>query len=70
MIENKLKFFFKSQIWHIGGLIFLYYVAIQMIDFETDSNVFLGISAKSWFLFSMLTPFLRSEEHTSELQSR
>jgi len=58
MIENKLSFFFKHQIWHIGGLIVLYYVALQMVDFETDSNVFLGICAKSWFLFSMLTPLL------------
>jgi len=58
MIENKLSFFFKHQIWHIGGLIVLYYVALQIVDFETDSNVFLGISAKSWFLFSMLTPLL------------
>ena len=58
MIDNKLNFFFKHQIWHIGGLIVLYYVALQMVDFETDSNVFLGISAKSWFLFSMLTPLL------------
>ena len=58
MIENKLSFFFKHQIWHIGGLIVLYYVALQMVDFETDSNVFLGISAKNWFLFSMMTPLL------------
>ena len=58
MIENKLSFFFKHQIWHIGGLIVLYYVALQMVDFETDSNVFLGISAKSWFLFAMMTPLL------------
>jgi len=58
MIENKLRFFFKRQIWHIGGLIVLYYIALQLVDFETDSNVFLGISAKSWFLFSMITPLL------------
>ena len=58
MIENKLQFFFKNQIWHIGGLIVLYYAALQMVDFETDSNVFLGISKKNWFLFSMLTPLL------------
>ncbi|HJO77024.1 MAG TPA: hypothetical protein QF874_00085 [Pelagibacteraceae bacterium] len=58
MIENKLQFFFKNQIWHIGGLIVLYYAALQMVDFETDSNVFLGISSKNWFLFSMLTPLL------------
>jgi len=58
MIENKLGYFFKHQIWHIGGLIVLYYVALQMVDFETDTNVFLGISLKNWFLFSMLTPLL------------
>jgi len=59
MIDNKIQFFFKNQIWHIGGLIVLYYVALQMVDFETDSNVFLGISSKNWFLFSMLTPLSR-----------
>ena len=58
MIENKLSFFFKLQIWHIGGLIVLYYVALQMVDFENNSNVFIGISAKNWFLFSMMTPLL------------
>jgi len=58
MIENKFKFFFKNQIWHIGGLIILYYIALQTVDFENNSNVFLGISAKNWFLFSMITPLL------------
>ena len=58
MIENKLSFFFKHQIWHIGGLMVLYYVGLQMGDFENDTNVFLGISAKSWFLFAMTTPLL------------
>ena len=54
LMENKLSFFFKHQIWHIGGLIILYYVALKMVDFETDSNVFLGISSKNWFLFLCL----------------
>ena len=58
MIDNKLKFFFKHQIWHIGGLIVLFYVCLQIVDFETDTNTFLGISAKNWFLFSMVTPLL------------
>ena len=58
MIDNKLNFFFKHQIWHIGGLIVLYYVALQMVGFENNSNIFLGISAKNWFLFSMMTPLL------------
>ena len=58
MIDNKFKFFFKNQIWHIGGLILLFYVGYQMVDFENNLNVFLGISAKNWFLFSMATPLI------------
>ena len=58
MIENKLNFFFKNQILHIGGLILLFYVCCQIVDFENNSNVFLGISAKDWFLFSMMTPLM------------
>ena len=58
MIDNKIQFFFKNQIWHIGGLILLFYLGSQIVDFENTSNEFLGISAKSWFLFSMMTPLL------------
>ena len=58
VIENKLKFFFKNQVWHIGGLIILFYLGSQMVNFENNSKVFLGISAKSWFLFSMTTPLI------------
>ena len=57
-MENKIGFFFKYQVWHIGGLIVLFYLGCQMIDFENNLNTFLGISAKSWFLFSMMTPLL------------
>jgi len=57
-MENKLSFFFKHQIWHIGGLIVLFYVACQIVNFENNSNLFLGISAKNWFMFSMTTPLL------------
>ncbi len=58
MIDNKLNFFFKNQIWHIGGLIILFYLGSQMVDFENNSNVFLGINAKNWFVFAMMTPLL------------
>ena len=58
MIDNKLHFFFKNQIWHIGGLILLFYIGYQIVDFENNSNVFLGISVKNWFLFSMMTPLI------------
>ena len=56
MIDNKLNFFFKNQIWHMGGLILLFYVSLQLVNFENSLNNFLGISAKNWFLFSMMTP--------------
>ena len=49
MIENKLSFFFKNQIWHIGGLLFLFYLGNQIVDFENNLNVFFGISVKNWF---------------------
>jgi len=58
MIDNKLNFFFKNQIWHIGGLIVLFYLSLQMVDLETNSKVFFGISSKNWFLFAMTTPLL------------
>ena len=58
MIDNKLNFFFKNQIWHIGGLLFLFYLSSQMFDFENNLNIFLGINVKNWFLFSMMTPLL------------
>ena len=57
-MDNKLSFFFKNQIWHIGGLIILFYLGCQLVGFENNSNTFLGISAKRWFLFSMMTPLL------------
>jgi len=57
-MENKLGFFFRNQIWHIGGLMILFYLGCQLVDFNNNSNIFLGISAKSWFLFSMMTPLL------------
>ena len=58
MIENKLSFFFKNKIWHIGGLLLLFYLGNQIVDFENNLNVFFGISVKNWFLFSMMTPLL------------
>ena len=58
MIANKLNFFFKNQIWHIGGLIILFYLGYHLVDFENNYNIFFGISVKNWFLFSMMTPLL------------
>ena len=55
---NKLNFFFKHQIWHMGGLIVLFYVGSKMADFKDNLNVFLGISAKSWFMIAMSIPLI------------
>ncbi len=56
--NNKLIFFFKNQIWHLGGTILLFYLGSQIVDFENNSKLFLGISARGWFIFSMTIPLL------------
>ena len=58
MIENKLKFFFKNQIWHLGGTILLFYIAAQLIDFTINPNNLFGLSAKDWFILSMAIPLI------------
>ena len=58
MIENKLRFFFRHQIWHLGGTIVLFYIGVQLIDLESNTNSFLGISALSWFMIAMTIPLI------------
>ena len=58
MIENKLNFFFKHQIWHLGGTIVLFYIGFQFIDFSNSTNTFLGINAFGWFLIAMMIPLV------------
>ncbi len=58
MIENKLKFFFKNQIWHLGGTIVLFYVGIQFVDINNSTKTFLGLSALSWFMIAMSIPII------------
>ena len=58
MIENKLKFFFKHQIWHLGGTIVLFYIGAQLVDLESNTNSFLGISALNWFMIAMSVPII------------
>ena len=47
MIQNKLNFFFKHQIWHLGGIIVLFYIGVQLVDLDINTNTFLEISALS-----------------------
>jgi len=42
----------------LGGTILLFYLGCQIVDFENNSNGFLGISARDWFMFSMMIPLL------------
>ena len=58
MIENKLNFFFKHQIWHIGGTIILFYVATQFVGLNNNTNTFIGINALSWFMIAMSVPLI------------
>ena len=58
MIENKLRFFFKYQIWHFGGTIILFYIGAQLVDLNGNTNTFLGISALSWFMIAMSVPII------------
>ena len=58
MIENKLRFFFRHQIWHLGGIIVLFYIGVQFVDLENNPSIFLGISALSWFMIAMSIPLI------------
>jgi len=58
MIQNKLNFFFKHQIWHIGGAIIFFYIAFQFVDFNNNTNTFIGINTSSWFMIAMSMPLI------------
>jgi len=58
MIENKLSFFFKNQIWHLGGTALLFYIGVQIVNFEGNSKIFLGGYAKEWFMLAMSIPLV------------
>jgi len=58
MIENKLKFFFKNQIWHLGGTIILFYIGTQFVNLKSNTSTFLGIGAFAWFLIAMSIPLI------------
>ena len=58
MVENKLSFFFKHQIWHLGGTIILFYIGYQFADLKHNTNTFIGINALSWFMIAMSVPLI------------
>ena len=58
MIDKKLSFFFKNQIWHLGGIIILFYIGVQFVDLESNTNIFFGIGALGWFMIAMSIPLI------------
>ena len=58
MIENKLNFFFKNQIWNLGGNIVLFYIGFQLVELKSNTNIFLGISVLNWFMIAMSIPLI------------
>ncbi len=58
MAHNKLNFFFKHQTWHLGGMIILFYVGSQFADLKDNTNLFIGLSALTWFIVAMSIPLI------------
>ena len=58
MIENKLNFFFKNQIWHLGGIFVLFYISTQFVGLESNTNTFLEVGALGWFMIAMFIPII------------
>ena len=58
MIDNKLSFFFKHQIWHVGGTIVLFYIGAQFANLQSNTNTFIKISALGWFMIAMSVPII------------
>ena len=58
MIKNKLNFFFKNQIWHLGGTIVLFYIGTKFVNLDNNTNSFIGITALNWFIIAMTVPLV------------
>ena len=58
MVDNKLSFFFKHQIWHLGGTSILFYIGIKFSGLQNNTNTFINLGAFSWFIIAMTIPFI------------
>ena len=58
MVDNKLSFFFKHQIWHLGGTVILFYIGTKFVDLQNNTNTFINLSALSWFMIAMTIPLI------------
>ena len=58
MVDNKLNFFFKHQIWHLGGTSILFYIGIKFSGLQNNTNTFINLGAFSWFIIAMTIPLI------------
>jgi len=58
MVDNKLSFFFKHQIWHLGGTGILFYIGIKFSGLQNNTNTFVNLGAFSWFIIAMTMPLI------------
>tara|TARA_Y100000590_G_scaffold16037_1_gene19431 strand:- start:296 stop:970 length:675 start_codon:yes stop_codon:yes gene_type:complete len=58
VINSNLNFFFKHQIWHLGGVILLFYTGVKLVDLENNTNTFIGINSLDWFMIAMSIPLI------------
>ena len=58
MVDNKLSFFFKHQIWHLGGTLILFYIGTKFAGLQNNTNTFINLSALDWFMIAMTIPLI------------
>ena len=58
MVDNKLSFFFKHQIWHLGGTVILFYIGTKFAGLQNNTNTFINLGAFSWFIIAMTVPLI------------
>ena len=58
MVDNKLSFFFKHQIWHLGGTSILFYIGIKFSGLQNNTNTFVNLGAFSWVIIAMTMPLI------------
>ena len=57
-MENKLGFFFKHQIWHLGGTLILFYIGTKFAGLQNNTNTFINLGAFGWFIIAMTIPLI------------
>ena len=57
-MENKLSFFFRNQIWHVGGTLILFLISFQFANLNNNTDTYLEINALSWLLIAMIVPLI------------